>query len=134
MNKELLKAYTETDFNVFELSITIKIGKNNDLLNNLLFEQGFEKWAFITPFNPYSKVLTVEQNEHRLKDLRNKIVNYKYFEGEGIGKDPSWKPEKSFLILGITKERAIELGNEYEQNAIVYGEINELPELLWLQL
>ena len=78
-------------------------------------------------------MLTVEQNEHRLKDLRNKIVNYKYFEGEGVGKDPSWKPEKSFLILGITKERAIELGNEYEQNAIVYGEINELPELLWLQ-
>ena len=133
MNKELLKAYTETDFNVFELSITIKIGEHNGLLNNLLFEQGFEKWAYITPFNPYSKVLTVEQNEHRLKDLRNKIANYKYFEGEGVGKDPSWKPEKSFLILGITKERAIELGNEYEQNAIVYGEINELPELLWLQ-
>ena len=79
MNKELLKAYTETDFNVFELSITIKIGEHNDLLNNLLFEQGFEKWAYITPFNPYSKVLTVEQNEHRLKDLRNKIANYKYF-------------------------------------------------------
>ena len=133
MNKELFIAYKETDFNVSNQSITIKIGENNDLLNNLLLEHGAEEWAYITPFNPYSKVLSEEQNEQRFKELRNKIVNYKYFEGEGVGKDPSWKPERSFLIFGISKEKAMEIGNEYEQNAIVYGVINQLPEFLVLQ-
>ena len=133
MNKELIKAYYETDFNVFNPAITIKIGVNNDLLNNLLFKHGVDEWAYITPFNPYSKVLSKEQNEQRYKDLKNKIVNYKYFEGEGVGTGLSWKPEKSFLIFGITKEKAIEFGNEYEQNAIVYGIVYQLPKLLILR-
>ena len=133
MDKQLLKAYNETDFNVFNPAITIKIGENNDLLNNLLLKHGVEEWAYITPFNPYSNVLSEEQNEQRYKELKNKIVNYKYFEGEGVGKDLSWKPEKSFLIFGITKEKAIEFGNEYEQNAIVYGIVYQLPELLILK-
>ena len=132
MNKELFRAYAETDFNVFNPAITINIGENNDLLNNLLLKHGVEEWAYITPFNPYSNVLSEEQNEQRYKELKNKISDYIYFEGEGIGKDLSWKPEKSFLILGITKEKAIEIGNEYEQNAIVYGVLNQLPELLVL--
>ena len=131
--KALLKAYRETDFNVFNPAITIKIGANNDLLNNLLLKHCVEEWAYITPFNPYSNVLSEEQNEQRYKELKNKIVNYKYFEGEGVGKDLSWKPEKSFLILGITKEQAIEIGNYYEQNAIVYGIVYQLPELLILK-
>ena len=133
MNKELFRAYTETDFNVFNPTITINIGENSDLLNNLLLKHRVEEWAYITPFNPYSKELSEEQNEQRYKELKNKIVNYKYFEGEGVGKDPSWKPENSFLILGISKENAIEIGNHFEQNAIVYGAINQLPELLVLR-
>ena len=133
MSEQLLTAYTETDFNVFNPAITINIGENNDLLNNLLLKHGVEEWAYITPFNPYSKVLSEEQNELRYKQLRNKIVNYKNFEGEGVGKDLSWKPEKSFLILGITKAKAVEIGNEFEQNAIVYGVLNQLPELLVLK-
>ncbi len=45
----------------------------------------------------------------------------------------TWAPEHSLLILGITKEKAIEIRNSYEQNAIVYGAIHQLPELLVLR-
>jgi hypothetical protein len=42
-------------------------------------------------------------------------------------------PEKSLLILGINKEQAIAIGNEYEQNAIVYGEVGQAAQLLLLR-
>ncbi len=64
--------------------------------------------------------------------LKNKLTGYICFEGEGRGSDDKWKPELSLLILGISKENAIKLGKEFEQNAIVYGAKGELPELLIL--
>lgn len=58
--------------------------------------------------------------------------NYATYEGHGVGEDPKWEPELSLLIIGITKIDAILLGKKFEQNAIVYGTINTLPELLIL--
>jgi hypothetical protein len=51
-----------------------------------------------------------------------------------MGKDPTgvWTPEPSWLILGITRPKAIAIGQKFEQNAIVYGELNQAAELQWL--
>jgi hypothetical protein len=53
-----------------------------------------------------------------LEDLKQFVV----FNGEGVGDDPSWPPEKSYLVAGIHREVAIYLGKKYEQNAIVVGQ------------
>jgi hypothetical protein len=57
---------------------------------------------------------------------------YVTIEGQGVGEDPSWAPELSLFIIGISKEEALFIGNKFEQNAIVYGVIDSAPELLIL--
>lgn len=118
-NEYLISAYNKTKFHVFIPAIVIEIGKRNEDLDSLL--QNENVWAYITAYNPKSKVLSEQENNLRHEHLRNKILSYKFFEGEGVGEDPNWKPEKSFLILGISKEDAISIGEEFEQNAIVIG-------------
>ncbi len=131
LDKSLLEAYNTTIFKVFNTSIEIRIGYNCPALDDLLIANNCTEWAFITPYNPHSTKFRFPKvdNYLRLAELKKDLVNYKIFEGEGIGTDPNWLPERSFLILGIDKNMAEELGKKYEQNAIVIGSKAERAEL-----
>jgi len=130
--KGLIEAYQSTSFNVFEPAISIKVGQKNQLLDDLLQRHHFHTWTYITAWNPLSEAQSNEVNQIKNNELKKDLQHYIVFDGEGVGQDPSWKPEKSFLVLGINKEESIALGNKYRQHAIVYGEINKASELLWL--
>ena len=129
---ELINAYNNTEYKVYSPAIVIKIGIANQELNDLLISVNATTWSYITAFNPFSKILTEPENLKRHEELKVKIGNYKFFEGEGVGEDKTWKPEISFLIVGISLNEAIEIGKFYEQNAIVVGEINSVPQLKML--
>jgi hypothetical protein len=51
-----------------------------------------------------------------------------------VGRDHRgiWTPEQSFWILGIERLEVIAIGRQFEQNAIVYGELHQPAELQWL--
>jgi hypothetical protein len=129
---ELINAYNATKYKVYSPSIVIEIGIANEVINDLLISVNATTWAYITAFNPFSKILTKAENLKRHEELKVKIGNYKFFEGEGVGEDKTWEPEISFLVLGISLNDAIEIGKFYEQNAIVVGEINGVPKLKML--
>ena len=129
---DLLEAYKNTKYKVFQDDIVIEIDKLNDKLKELLNKYNSTEWAFITAFNPYSKALNQDENIERHNELKELTNSYIIFEGHGVGKDPTWEPESSLLIIGITKEDAILIGNKFEQNAIVIGKVNSAPELLIL--
>ncbi len=130
---ELIQAYSETDFKVYDPAIVIKVGEVNPELNQLLSVNNCTEWAYITAWNPYSEVTSKELNEQRNLQLRNDLDKYLVFDGEGEGSDPAWEPEKSFLILGIDRNTTIEIGKKYKQNAIVLGVFNQPAELLWIK-
>lgn len=130
---ELIKAYKETNFNVYEPQITIKVGERNDRLDELLRSYDIVDWAYITAWNPYSELTSLEINEQKNKELKAALHKYSVFEGEGIGTDPQWSPEKSFLVLGINREDAIEFGTKYCQNAIVVGSLHSVAELVLIK-
>lgn len=129
---ELINAYKNTDYIVYNPSLVIKIGVKNQALDSLLKALNATTWAYITAFNPYSKLLSEASNSSRHEILKTKIENYRFYEGEGVGEDKKWKPEISLLIIGISLEKAMEVGNCFEQNAIVVGEIYGIPELKML--
>ena len=129
----LIAAYKNTRYHVFNTGITICIDENNVLLDALLSKQDAKSWAYITAYNPFSQTFTDEANDARHRLLLQSVAAFSSFEGEGKGADESWPPEKSLLILGITKVQAIAIGNEYEQNAIVYGEAGQAAKLLLLR-
>ena len=104
MNQELLDAYSKTKYLVFNTEIVIEIGKRNSLVEELLKKNGCNECAFITAFNPFSQLLTDDENEKRHRELLTLVKEYIFFEGEGRGEDSNWKPEKSLFILGISRE------------------------------
>ena len=130
--RSFIEAYKTTKYMVFNPAIQIEVGKVSDELNLLLNKYNASEWAFITAWNPYSRILSDQENEVRFSSLLNDIGIYAFYEGEGVGSDPKWLPEKSALIIGILFNDAIALGNKYEQNAIVVGKIGEPAKLVML--
>ena len=129
---ELINAYNTTEYRIYSSELVIKIGIANQELDNLLISANAKTWAFITAFNPFSKSLSKEENLKRHKELKDKIASYKFFEGEGVGEDKTWEPDLSYLVVGISHEDAIKIGKFFEQNAIVIGNFNGVPQLKML--
>lgn len=131
--QELIKAYAETDYVVYDPRIVIKVGEISPELDELLAKHNCTEWSYITAWNPYSEITDRVVNDQRNAELKLELSNYFVFEGEGRGSDPKWEPEKSLLIVGIARNNAIELGKKYRQNAIVSGKVNSPAELLWIR-
>jgi hypothetical protein len=134
MNPELFGAYKNTTYRVYlPLSeIDIRIGVMNPLLQELLFRNNSESWAFITACNPYSVMQNEDVNTLLNTQLELYLLEkrYVFFKGMGVGDDDSWEPEASFMVLDIRKEDAVKLGRQFKQNAIVVGVIGNAPELV----
>jgi hypothetical protein len=128
----LKEAYCNTRFTLFELPFEIKVGQLCPALDELLQKHGVKDWAYITAWNPRSKSLSEKENEDRQEDLKAMLKDYRLLEGEGIGADTSWPPERSALVLGIPKAEAANIGRKFEQNAIVVGRLGQTAELLEL--
>ena len=133
MNEELFDAYSSTIYQVNEPLIQILIGQQCGPIDALLQQHNCITYAFITAWNPFSNLLSDAENENRNQLLYNELIGkFLLFQGQGIGQDPKWKPEESFLVLGIDECTAIEVGKKFEQNAIVFGTYREQPRLLIL--
>jgi len=133
MEPELINAYKNTSYNVLDPPMSIKIGHQNPELDALLERYDLTNWAYVTAFNPFSELLTAEGNEERHEQLNKRLKEYLSFEGEGLGTDPSWKPERRFLILGISEKDAVKLGEDFQQNAIVVGKLKNVSKLMLLR-
>lgn len=133
MEPELINAYKNTSYNVFDPPMSIKIGHQNPELDALLERYDLTNWAYVTAFNPFSELLTAEENEERHIQLKKRLKEYPSFEGEGVGTDPAWNPERSFLILGISEIDGGKLGEYFQQNGIVVGKLKDVAELMFLK-
>lgn len=132
-DQELIRAYNGTEYRVYGTEIILKIGQHSQMLDVLLNQYHQQDWSFITACNPRSEPLSDEENNLRHEQLKTSLGLYTYFEGEGAGENPPWKPERSLLVIGISRIKAIETGNQFEQNAIVAGRIYLPAELLILR-
>ena len=134
MNDDLLEAYRNSKYVVPELKLTILLNTNPIKVNEHLDGKN-GTFCFITAFNPYSELLSNEENLGQNRSLLEDLKDYTIFKGYGQDFKGKWLAEDSFFVMGITKERAIELGNKYKQNAILFGTVidsNIYPELIIL--
>ena len=132
ISQELLKAYKATTYSVPELELNIKVDEHNKLPERFLAGQNAKTWAFITAWNPHSRELSLAENQTRNQHLlaQLKRQGFSTYEGIGIPDDGDWAPEESFFIVGVSREHAIELGEQYGQNAIVFGEAGKKAKLI----
>jgi hypothetical protein len=112
----------------------IRVGATCSALEEILLKHEVEVWAYLTAWNPGSRVLPWEANQARQAGLEAELRRRKYvfFSGEGRGADPGWEPERSCLVLGIFPQEARELAAHWGQNALVVGQRGGLAELLWV--
>jgi hypothetical protein len=86
----------------------------------------------MTGWNPASVALSRAENDRRQRSLVREIEagGYRWLPGEGRGDDPSWPPEESLLVLNVSERKAIALGREFGQLAIVVGTLDKSPRLV----
>ena len=133
---DLQTAYQQAIYEVYNdrQTIQLRIGEYSPQLNRLLEKYNCTTWTIITAFNPYSQRLSESENSQRHQSLIEFLQPLQLTIIDALGRDKSgsWTPEKSFFILGIDRLKAIDIGRNFEQNAIVYGELGKPPKLQWL--
>jgi hypothetical protein len=133
---ETLQAYLETDYRVdTDQSFILRLDEYSAALCNLYKSNRVDSCVFITAYNPYGQVLSNSANAKRNDELAYDLKNseLKYFLAEGKHPTGNWRGESSYLILGLTLEEAIKLGNKYQQNAIVWCGSDLIPRLVLLR-
>lgn len=121
--------YTVQDENFEAIKIIPMV---HDLaLDKVLKKIKCHRWCFITAWNPLSNLQSKEENDKSNMSLQKDLKNMKkrVLPGQGCSVDGKWS-EESFFVADIQRKDAIELAIKYQQKGIIYGEINEAPELL----
>lgn len=132
----LIKSYLQANFHVWsDTPFHFNVGKPSADLYAMLENSGTTTAAFITAYNPLGQSFDTDANESRHGLLRTDIETMGLEAIEGEGRDPKdeWPRERSLLILGVEKKAAIELGNRYQQNAIVWIQWAKPSSLLMLR-
>lgn len=136
IHPETVRAYRETEYLVLDTHpFKFMVGKTSKALQQLHSRYSVSSSAFITACNPYSKILDDQANTSRQADLAKALEarGFEYMDSVGQHPDNNWPPEPGYLILGISLEDASELGNGFEQNAIIWCAGDTIPRLILLE-
>lgn len=132
----LIAAYQTTHYQVFVpgATITLRIDAYSELLERLHAQYGVASSAFLTAYNPESKVTRKDANEAAQSALISNLnaVGLPLIAGAGIDPTGLWHAEPSVLVMGISRGNAITLARRYRQNAFVYSGATAVPELVLL--
>ncbi len=135
IDRELVTAYLRTDYCIPSHSVRpFRVGAIDQGQLDWLEAQDTRTFAFITAWNPQSKMYSDKYNRLKNKQLAatlNRVAPL-FLSGANNADDSLWPPEESFWAPGISRTTAVTLGRRYRQNAIVWWEKGALPELLWL--
>ena len=128
-------AYRQTLYEVFSDQgvIQLRVDVKSPTLNQLLQQYQQTTWALITACNPYSQPLSELENCNRNRALAAdlKKLGLPLFNAVGRDESDQWPAEESLFVIGLNRGDAMHMGQKYSQNALLYGEIGNPPELLW---
>lgn len=112
--------------------LLIRPGRRNYLLDNVLTAFRAKRWAYITAYNPGSIPMSDAINEAAHIELCRILMRKGLVFFEGDGSSEGWPAEKSVLIVGIGRDKAMKLGRKFTQNAIVVGKKGDAAKVCWL--
>lgn len=136
--EQLERAYRATTYEV-ELpweTVPVRIDGRYPEIDAYVRTAASRTWTVITAFNPRSQPCTREENGRRLIELARRVHTggRHVRNAEGVPDDDTWLPELSYFVTGLQRNEALALAAEFEQYAIVFGEIGGPAELLWTGL
>ena len=116
-------------------SISLRIDRYSKPLAKFLISSKQSCAAIISAYNPHSLRLSNEKNLAAHESLRNFLSRHSYPIIESLNLDPadSWPAEKSFFVPGLDLNTSQSLGEQYDQNAIVWINSDAIPRLILLR-
>jgi Protein of unknown function (DUF3293) len=137
VQSSLVSAYRATDYVARSggWAVVIRIGHRSLVVDRLLARMHVMSGAFITAWNPFSRNLSFQANEHWDRELKRylSVRRFAFVEGEGRGRIGEWPPEPSIFAFGISRVEASAIGRRYRQNAVVYASRDRPAELVMLR-
>jgi hypothetical protein len=131
-----LAAYRHTEYRVFgAIPAVLRVGVRCAELALLHEVHDTHCSAFITACNPRSERLDDAVNRERQAALAAQLATQGLVIIAGIGQHPAndWPGEPSYLVPGLTRTAAQQLGRQFEQNAIIWADADAIPELILLR-
>lgn len=131
-----LLAYRQTEYHVMgRMPAVLRVGVSCPALAVLHAAHDVQCSAFITACNPHGVECADDVNRQRQAALAAHLSDLELAMIEGIGRHPTngWPPEPSFLVPGLSRTAAEELGRRFEQNAILWAGAEATPELVLLR-
>lgn len=137
INDEKLKAFKATDYRICspDMVIILKIGEPSLQLLELFKKSNENCGAFITAYNPYGTLQSDNKNKEGHKKLASlfKDLKLKIIEGYGSEANTDWPSELSYFALGLRLDEAMQTGNAFNQDAILWVDSDSLPQLILLR-
>lgn len=132
---ELEAAYRATCYQVFLPGgmIELKVGEIAPRFAAWLAAEGIDRWAILTACNPRSERLSAEANAERQSALEVALLErgFEPYAGENIAPAADWPTESSCLVPNISLSEALGFAQQFEQNAILHGNADGAPSLVW---
>jgi hypothetical protein len=137
VSSELVDAYRAAEYRVERGagSFCFHIQQHSPPLARLLADTGQASAFFITAYNPYSEPQDTAANRaaHARLQQRLRSLTQDLFDAVGVDVSGEWPAEPGYLAVGVPRETAHAVGNEFRQNAIVWIGPDALPELMLLR-
>ncbi|SFP72604.1 Protein of unknown function [Nitrosomonas cryotolerans] len=137
ISPDLIANYYTTHYQVGTDSdrIILRIDQHSEPLSQLFIATNTACAAFISAYNPFSQLRSTEDNLIAHTQLHQLLFQHPKQIIEGMGIDPSgtWPAEKSWLVLGLDLDTAQTIAQQFNQNAIVWSNINAIPKLILLR-
>jgi hypothetical protein len=130
----LVDAYRTTDFVIeADLPITLHVDRAVPAFEHWLTAIGCRSVVVITAFNPFSQVLSPEENTRRNSELFADIraSGLAHAPAYGQARDGNWPSEPSFGVFDAPAELILRWMQKYCQYAVVVGTRSEGCGLLW---
>jgi hypothetical protein len=134
--QSLQDAYRATEYRVLApRAFTLRIGIRSEALLDLYRSGGEQEAAFLTAWNPFSVTASEQQNRSAQALLTGRLASIGVAALPGFGIDPaSDQPgEESVLALGLPRDMAISIAQDFHQNALAWIGPDAIPELILLQ-
>ncbi|MCL2523391.1 MAG: DUF3293 domain-containing protein [Betaproteobacteria bacterium] len=136
MRSDLEAAYRATTYRVFlpDGPLDLRLDRADECLRRWLAATGCRCFAILTACNPGSQPLGNEANAERQAQLECKLLatDYEPFAGENIADDGVWPVEESCFVPNLKPATARALAADFGQSAIVCGESDGVPRLVWV--
>lgn len=133
---DLIASYLNTDYriSIHNEQICLRINHHSEPLTHLLRATQPACSAIISAYNPQSKLQSDEDNARAHQLLQHYLRNQGYAITESLHSDSArqWPIEKGFLVTGLNLDEARSIGQQFNQNAIVWIGSNTIPRLILL--